>query len=91
MKESCASSQTQYETGSVELSALQRILTETPGVYGSRFSGAGFGGCVVALTEEGFPCDAVDAIRAEYVRRFPALEGRAGVYLSDSDDGVRFQ
>ena len=49
MKESCDSSIRNFQTGSEELIELQRILLETPGVFGARFSGAGFGGCSVAL------------------------------------------
>ncbi|HXV63389.1 MAG TPA: hypothetical protein VEK15_22000, partial [Vicinamibacteria bacterium] len=49
MKASCQSSIENWEAGSPELIEIQRTLSETKGVYGSRFSGAGFGGCVVAL------------------------------------------
>jgi len=49
MNASCASSIHDYETGSPELVALQALLVETPGVLGARFSGAGFGGCSIAL------------------------------------------
>lgn len=35
------------------LDALVERLWATPGVYGARLTGAGFGGCVVALTEPG--------------------------------------
>src|SRR5207244_11878681 len=38
-----------YECGSPPLIDLYRILIGTPGVYGARFSGAGFRGCCVAL------------------------------------------
>jgi len=91
MNASCRSSLENYECGCPELEALHEIISSADGVYGSRFSGAGFGGCVVALVNEGFRCDAVDALQAEYVRRFPELEGRVRVYLSDSDHGLRFQ
>ena len=49
MNASCQSSIENWEAGSPELIELQRTLEQTQGVYGSRFSGAGFGGCVVAL------------------------------------------
>ena len=51
MTASCQSSIENWEAGSPELIELQRTLERTKGVYGSRFSGAGFGGCVVALVE----------------------------------------
>lgn len=35
------------------LDALVEQLASTPGVHGARLTGAGFGGCVVALTEPG--------------------------------------
>ncbi|MBQ8808114.1 MAG: GHMP kinase, partial [Clostridia bacterium] len=38
-----------YETGSDELKKLYEIMLETKGIYGGRFSGAGFKGCCMAL------------------------------------------
>jgi galactokinase len=35
------------------LDALVDGLLATPGVFGARMTGAGFGGCVVALAERG--------------------------------------
>ena len=84
MNASCESSIQNWESGSPELIELQQILLETEGVYGSRFSGAGFGGCVVAL---------VDGTRDEDIRRSVehTMDARppASVFLLDSDDGVR--
>ena len=57
MSASCESSIHSYETGSPELVALQALLLETPGVLGARFSGAGFGGCSLALVEPGAEAD----------------------------------
>ena len=42
-----------YEVSTPTLDALVERLCATPGVYGARLTGAGFGGCVVALTEPG--------------------------------------
>ena len=86
MNASCESSIQNWEAGSPELIELQQILLDTEGVYGSRFSGAGFGGCVIAL---------VDGTRDEDIRRSveQAMDARppARVFLLDSDDGVRIQ
>ena len=42
-----------FEVSTDVLDRLVERLTATPGVYGARLTGAGFGGCVVALTEPG--------------------------------------
>ena len=84
MNASCESSIHNWEAGSPELIELQQILLNTEGVYGSRFSGAGFGGCVIAL---------VDGTRDDDIRRSVdrAMDARppASVFLLDSDDRIR--
>ncbi len=40
-----------YEVSSPELDTLQRLSVEHPGVWGCRLTGAGFGGCVIALVK----------------------------------------
>jgi galactokinase len=89
MNESCRSSFENYQTGSPELAALQRVLESTPGVLGARFSGAGFGGCCVALVEEAAAEEARERALAEFTRLFPALAGRASALLAQGDDGLR--
>ncbi len=42
-----------FEVSTPELDQLVEHLTSIPGVYGARLTGAGFGGCVVALAEPG--------------------------------------
>lgn len=42
-----------FEVSTPVLDNLVGALHETPGVFGARLTGAGFGGCVVALTERG--------------------------------------
>jgi galactokinase len=49
-----------FEVSTAELDARVERLMGTPGVWGARLTGAGFGGCVVALTE---PDAAVDGWR----------------------------
>jgi len=44
---------TDYEVSTPTLEALIRELGQTEGVLGARVTGAGFGGCVVALTRPG--------------------------------------
>jgi len=42
-----------YEVSSPDLDAAVEELLSTPGVFGARLTGAGFGGCVIALAEPG--------------------------------------
>ena len=51
MVESHTSLRDQYETSTPVMDEAVARLVATPGVYGARMTGGGFGGCVVALTE----------------------------------------
>ncbi|HEX9260177.1 MAG TPA: hypothetical protein VF855_11615, partial [Acidimicrobiales bacterium] len=53
MRESHASLRDDYEVSSPALEMLVARLDAVPGVLGCRLTGAGFGGCVVALTRPG--------------------------------------
>lgn len=53
MIESHRSLATDFAVSTDRLDALVARLVECPGVYGARLTGAGFGGCVVALAEPG--------------------------------------
>ena len=88
MNDSCRSSIENYETGSPELIALQEIWQETAGVRGARFSGAGFGGCSVALVEEAALESVEQEVARRFVDRFPALSGKARLIPVRSADGL---
>jgi galactokinase len=53
MGESHTSLASDFDVSTPELDALVAELSATPGVWGARLTGAGFGGCVVALAEPG--------------------------------------
>jgi galactokinase len=52
MNDSHASLRDDYEVSCAELDALVEAAWATPGVYGSRMTGAGFGGCTVSLVAD---------------------------------------
>jgi len=89
MNESCRSSLEDYQTGSPELACLQQVLEATPGVLGSRFSGAGFGGSCVALVEAGAAQEARERVLTDFTKLLPALAGRATALLAQGEDGLR--
>jgi galacturonokinase len=88
MNASCQSSIEDYECGSQPIHDLQQIVSQTRGVFGSRFSGGGFGGCVVALVAFQEATDAAQEIRIAYQRRHPEVAEATCVYLADSVCGL---
>lgn len=66
-----------YESGTPELITLDRLLRTAPGVYGSRFSGGGFGGCCIALAEPGFGREMIQEIERAYARAHPEAAEKA--------------
>ncbi|MBX6312337.1 MAG: hypothetical protein IRY99_05370 [Isosphaeraceae bacterium] len=77
-----------YECGSPPLIDLYQRLIEADGVYGARFSGAGFRGCCVALVRPENAERVAARVREDYARRYPDLAGHASVVLCESDDGA---
>ena len=71
-----------------ELKKLYEIMTDTDGIYGGRFSGAGFKGCCMALIDPDKAEDIEAKVTAEYLKAFPALEGKYSFHLCESADGV---
>lgn len=88
--ESGKSSIENWETGSPELKALYEIMTKTEGIYGGRFSGAGFKGCCMALINPDFEESIVEKVSKEYLAMFPHLEGKYSVHICESADGAEF-
>ena len=78
-----------YECGCEPMNALRATAERAPGVYGARFSGAGFRGCVVALAERARAAEAAEWIAERYARAFPDLAKDAGVVLAESSHGAR--
>ena len=87
--ESGKSSIYNYETGSPELKTLYEIRTRTDGIYGGRFSGAGFKGCCMALIDPAFEQSIFQKVETEYLKVFPALKGKYSSYSCYSADGVK--
>ncbi len=87
MNESCRSSIENFEVGSPEIIALYDLVRQTAGVYGARFSGAGFGGCVVALVDSGRAEGCRDHIERAYRAAAPERTA-AHVFLAQSRDGL---
>ena len=86
--ESGRSSIENWETGSPELKKLYEIMTKTEGIYGGRFSGAGFKGCCMALIDPAYEESIKEKVTQEYLKEFPQLEGKFSVHFCQSENGV---
>jgi galactokinase/galacturonokinase len=60
-----------YESGSPQLKTLYEILSQTPGVYGTRFSGAGFGGSCIALIDPAARDAIAEVVHGKYPLAHP--------------------
>lgn len=86
--ESGRSSIDNYEAGSDELKMLYKIMLHTDGIYGGRFSGAGFKGCCMAIVDPTFAQSIEEKVTNEYLKAFPALMDKFSVHICDTADGV---
>ena len=87
--ESGRSSIESWETGSPELKKIYDIMTRTDGIYGGRFSGAGFKGCCMALIDPSFRESIFEKMEREYLAEFPDLKGHYSAHVCHSADGVK--
>jgi galactokinase len=66
MESSHASLRDDYEVSSAALDAMVEAMVSAPGCFGARLTGAGFGGCAVALVQPGKEQAVADAIFERY-------------------------
>jgi galactokinase len=70
LREGMRSLREDFEVSTPELDSLCELADGRPGVWGSRLTGAGFGGCTVHLVEPGAAEDVREAVVAGFERRF---------------------
>lgn len=77
-----------YEVSGAELDTLVRISTSTPGVLGARLTGAGFGGCVIALAAT----DRADSALRTIVERYRQVTRLPGTgFACAASDGTHIR
>ena len=86
--ESGRSSIENYECGCPELITLYHIMTETDGIYGGRFSGAGFKGCCMAIVDPDKAETVLSRVEEKYLSAYPNLRGKYLGALCSTADGV---
>ena len=88
MFESGYSSIYNWETGSPELKTLYEIMLKCDGVYGGRFSGAGFNGSSIALINPSKKEQISQFLREEYLKVYPQYEKEFSIHFCKTADGV---
>ena len=74
-----------YSVSSKELDAVVEIARAHPGVYGARMTGAGFGGCAIALVESTH----ANALPEVMAREYPIRTNRTpSIYACTPSDGA---
>jgi galactokinase len=85
MNASHASMRDWFEITTPDIDTLVEIQQNMPGCFGARMTGGGFGGCTVALVQDGAVPAVVEAIQAQY----PARTGKTPqVYVCRATDGA---
>lgn len=75
-----------YEVTGVELDTLVAAAQKHPSVLGARMTGAGFGGCAVALVKADDWTDFVEKVSVEYLEK---IGYATDIYQASIDDGAR--
>ncbi len=89
MFESGESSVHNYQCGCPELISIFEILKKVSGVYGARFSGAGYRGCCIGLINPAQKEFVKERIDQEYPLNHPEYKDRYKVHFCKTDDGAR--
>ena len=71
-----------YEVSCKELDQLVELALKCDGVYGSRMTGGGFGGCTVTLVKKEAIDKVIESIKAGY-------EGTPTFYVCEASEGAR--
>lgn len=85
MNESHSSLRNDYEVSCPELDIMVKAAWKVDGAYGSRMTGAGFGGCTVSLVAE----EAIGDFRARVAAAYEEATGIVPqIYVCRAEDGV---
>jgi galactokinase len=88
MTQSGDSSVENYQCGCPELITIFEILKHAPGVYGTRFSGAGYRGCCVGIINPSKRKEIREAIDRAYPTAHPRYTDKYSVIFCSTADGA---
>ena len=75
-----------YEVTGIELDTLAETAQKQEGCLGARMTGAGFGGCAIALVHKDKIDSFIENVQAAYVK---AIGYKAGFFVCETGNGVK--
>ena len=85
LNESHQSLNQKYEVTGIELDTLAQAAWQQEGCLGARMTGAGFGGCAIALVQKDRIESFIENVQKIYSEK---IGYKAGFFACDSGDGV---
>lgn len=82
MIESHSSLRDDYNVSTPEIDQLVEIAIKCEGVFGSRITGGGFGGCTVTLVKKAFVNETITRLQKEYL-------GKATFFITRASEGAQ--
>ena len=86
LNESHKSLKEDYEVTGIELDTLAETAQKQEGCLGARMTGAGFGGCAIALVHKDKIDTFIEKVQTEYEK---AIGYKAGFFQCETGDGVK--
>lgn len=86
LNESHISLRDDYEVTGIELDTLVHTAWEQPGVLGARMTGAGMGGCAIALVDRDKVEDVIEAVQVAYEEK---IGYAPSFYIAQVGDGAK--
>jgi galactokinase len=77
-----------WEAGCPEMIELYNIMRTTDGIYGGRFSGAGFKGCCIALSDPSKRKSIMETVSNRYLEQFPELNDNYSAHVCHTANGA---
>lgn len=88
MNQSHESLRSDYEVSCFELDTMVELLRSHESVVGARLTGAGFGGCVIALAQR----DGIDGVIEDVREKYAAITGlQPSLYLCEPSHGAKLE
>jgi len=80
-----------YEVSCPELNIMQKAAINSPGCFGARITGGGFGGCIVAFVDQNKKAEFIKTVKNEYDnnKEIKDKQIKSEIWQAHSGDGMK--